>query len=82
MQHDLLNGPLHNNELAQQRSLCVWRYFDIRLVHTLVCIEGRYLNADQRVKVVFSSLKNVPHVGFHTMCLRVLCMHKKFDVRQ
>ena len=42
-----------------------------------MCIEGRYLDGDQGVKVVFSSLKNVPYVGLHTVCLRVLCMHKK-----
>ena len=70
-----LKWPLHYNELAQ-RSLCMWRHFDIRL-HMLACFEGRLLNGNQRFKVVYSSLMTFPYVGVCTGHQRFLCMHKK-----
>ena len=77
---ELVKGPLHYNKLAQ-RSLCVWRYFDIRL-YMLVCIEGRQLNGDQWFNIVYSSLKNEPILWCSHSASKIFACTKKFEVGQ
>ena len=61
MRWNRIKGPLHYNESAQ-RSLCEWRYFDIRW-YMLACVESRKLNGDQRFKIVSVRWRTFPDVG-------------------
>ena len=42
-----------------------------------MCVEGRKLNGDQRFKIIFRSLKNVPVRWYLHNASKVLCVHKK-----